>query len=50
MRWPRGESHPRTLGEADLPTALASGALFARKFDAGPGDALRRLSAARSAG
>ena len=50
MRWPQGESHPCTLGEGDLPAALASGALFARKFDADPGDELRRLSAARSAG
>ena len=31
------------LGIDDLPAALASGALFARKFDADPGDALRRL-------
>lgn len=47
MRWPRGGSHPRTLEEGDLPAALESGALFARKFDAAP---LRPLSAARSAG
>ncbi|HEX7244587.1 MAG TPA: beta-1,6-N-acetylglucosaminyltransferase [Solirubrobacterales bacterium] len=33
MRWPVEESHPRVLGVDDLPAILASGALFARKFD-----------------
>ena len=34
MRWPEGETHPRILTAADVPAMLASGALFARKFDA----------------
>jgi hypothetical protein len=35
MRWPAGQSHPRVLGVDDLPAMLASGKLFARKFDPG---------------
>jgi hypothetical protein len=31
--WSEGRSHPRTLGLADLDRVLASGELFARKFD-----------------
>lgn len=33
MRWHPEESHPRVLDSGDLPAMLASGALFARKFD-----------------
>jgi hypothetical protein len=33
MVWAPGSWHPSTLGAADVPAALASGADFARKFD-----------------
>jgi hypothetical protein len=45
MVWPAGSAHPGTLTAGDLPSALRSSALFARKFDAAVDeDALMRLA------
>ena len=48
--WSGGSAHPATLGEADLEQMLASGKLFARKFDPADSDVLDRLDEAALSG
>jgi Core-2/I-Branching enzyme len=48
--WSGGSVHPATLGEADVERMLASGKLFARKFDPRATGVLDRLDEAALAG
>jgi hypothetical protein len=48
--WSGGSAHPATLGVGDLDRMLASGKLFARKFDPADTEVLDRLDEAAMAG
>ena len=48
--WSGGSAHPATLGLADLDRVLASGKLFARKFDPADTEVLDQLDRAALAG